>query len=128
MLDRGRLDGDLTGRPEQSVDQVVAGIGQDAAPGELGVEPPRVLGPAVRRQPGLGQRRRDQPSRPDRRPRRADVAPRPGWAEAILVADADLAVPAAGQPDDVGRLLDVGRERLLDEHVTTGLKRIHGRP
>jgi hypothetical protein len=43
------------------------------------------------------------------------------------MADTDLAVPAAGQPDDVGRLLDVGRERLLNEHMTTALKRVHGR-
>ena len=39
--------------------------------------------------------------------------------------DPDLAVPPPGQPHDVGRLLDVGRERLLHEHVATGLERIH---
>jgi hypothetical protein len=54
MPDRGHLDGDLTSRPEESVDQVVAGIGQEPSPGQLGIEPPRVFGPARRHQPRRG--------------------------------------------------------------------------
>ena len=47
-------------------------------------------------------------------------------AQAILMADSNLQVAAAGQADDVGGLLHVRRERFLDEHVASRLERIHG--
>ena len=44
------------------------------------------------------------------------------------MADADLEIARTGQGDDVGRLLEVGRQRLLDEDVAAGLECVHGRP
>ena len=49
-------------------------------------------------------------------------------AKAKLMADTNLQVARAGQADDIGRLLQVRRERFLDEHVASGLQCIHGLP
>ena len=79
-------------------------------------------------QPGPGEKRGHQPHRADR----AGGESAPGFdqarAKAKLMPDADLEIAPAGQADDVGRLLHVGRQRLLDEHMATRLERIHGQP
>ena len=79
----------------------------------------------MRGQPGLCQRRGDQPERPDRPRGQPPAGLDQAGPEAVLVADADLTLRAPGQADDVDGLLDVGRKRLLDEHVAAGLKGVH---
>ena len=125
-LDRADLLRLLSGGPEQGVDQMVAGIGQDAASGHLGVESPAAFLRGQRARPGPGENGRHHSHRADF----AGGEPAPGFdqagAKAKLMPDPDLEAAPLRQAHDVGRLLHIGGERLLDEHMATGLEGIHG--
>ena len=124
-LDGAHLAGLLSRGPEQRVDQVIAGVRQDAASSHLGIESPAAFFAGQGAQPGTGEHGRHHSYRSDF----TGGHPAPGFdqagAEAKLVPDADLEPAAPRQAHDVGRLLRVGRERLFDEHMTTCLEGIH---
>ena len=114
------------GGPEQRIDQMIAGIRQDAA-----IRPPwsRIAScfPLVRGCSTRAARERPSPVSPVRsRRRRAGAALRSGSGQRRNWCPTPTFEPApACQAHDVGRLLHIGRKRLLDEHMATCLKGIH---
>ncbi len=105
---------------------MVACIRQHASACHLGIESPSILGTFLGGHPGLSEGRGHQAETPDLSLLEKAAGFRKARPEPVLVPHCDLQGTSPGQPHDIGGLLQVCRQRLLDEQqMAPSLKGIH---